>query len=720
MSNLFKSKFFLGVMIVSAMFVVAGVVKTPTAAASTCSITSTLKVGSSGSQVVCLQTALGGLTADGNFGAKTKAAVVAWQTKEGLVADGVFGAKSRAMWEGNAGNSANFPAGCTSTVGFSLTTGLPCNTPVSSGYPAGCTSSVGFSPTTGLSCATVSSYPAGCTSAVGYSPTTGASCATGVSIPANTNGAGNIASVTLDGSPSNVQVGEGSVATPVLAFQVRADAGSNLNLQNVRVNLVATGTGSTWPSRYLQGLSVWQGSTKVGSVSVANLSQNGTTYNATIALNGAMVNANSTTDLVVAVDSNTSIDTGDATNTFSVYVDSIRYSDASGAILTTSMNTTTLAQTMKFLKLSSSASTKLTLSEDSSNPKDRTVVANYTSTTNDVSMLKFTLTAAGSDMIITKMALPVTATGVTNAKQISSYYKLKYNGAVVSSFTDSQAVGLTPTITFGDTTLASTATGTSTAMNGGVGQIVIKAGTTGNFEVVADVNSMATGTGVGTAFDSGDTLLVSFPSSTLISSAVAVQDQTGATLTADSTHRTGSATGYAATFRVQGITATYVGNTFTPVKNTTTGALTSETYNTTLTVAAVGNDFFINPTALYKANTALSTTQTAGLADTSAGFNVAVLNSSNQYTTTTEVPVAKVATSVTCTSGCIQQSLSSMKIPSGTTATFAVSTTITTGVSTGGYKVAIFSTNATDGTTLSAFPNNPSYNFITPISPDNF
>jgi len=61
-----------------------------------CPIASTIKIGSTGSSVICLQTFLG-LPADGSFGPKTKAAVMAWQLRSGLVADGVFGPKSIAM-----------------------------------------------------------------------------------------------------------------------------------------------------------------------------------------------------------------------------------------------------------------------------------------------------------------------------------------------------------------------------------------------------------------------------------------------------------------------------------------------------------------------------------------------------------------------------------------------------------------------------------------------
>ncbi len=159
MSNLFKSKLFLGAMV--AIVMLAGVVAlsgATEAEAQSCTITSTLRVGSTGAQVKCLQMALG-LTADGVFGPKTKAAVVAWQASKGLVADGIFGAKSRAAWMG--ANSGNFPAGCTSASGFSPLTGQPCVAGPSTGLPAGCLTSSGFSTTTGQPCSGASTPQTG-------------------------------------------------------------------------------------------------------------------------------------------------------------------------------------------------------------------------------------------------------------------------------------------------------------------------------------------------------------------------------------------------------------------------------------------------------------------------------------------------------------------------------------------------------------------------------
>ena len=161
MSNLLKSKFLLGVMVVATLFVGVVALEATPASAESCAITTTLRVGSKGSQVVCLQTSLGGLTADGNFGPKTKAAVVAWQQSMGLVADGVFGPKSRAAWSGSS-VVGTLPAGCTSTAGYSPTTGVKCDSgSTTTTLPAGCTSTVGFSATTGLPCSGTSTSTSG-------------------------------------------------------------------------------------------------------------------------------------------------------------------------------------------------------------------------------------------------------------------------------------------------------------------------------------------------------------------------------------------------------------------------------------------------------------------------------------------------------------------------------------------------------------------------------
>jgi hypothetical protein len=84
---------------------------------------------------------------------------MAWQASKGLVADGIFGPKSRAAWVLGV-VVPGLPSGCTSAVGFSPTTGQPCNSGVPGGQlPPGCVTSAGFSPTTGQSCSGGTTVP---------------------------------------------------------------------------------------------------------------------------------------------------------------------------------------------------------------------------------------------------------------------------------------------------------------------------------------------------------------------------------------------------------------------------------------------------------------------------------------------------------------------------------------------------------------------------------
>lgn len=69
---------------------------------SECEINSTLRIGSRGNEVVCLQAELG-ITADGKFGRLTKEAVRTFQEDGDLVKDGIFGAKSRGQWNAHRG-----------------------------------------------------------------------------------------------------------------------------------------------------------------------------------------------------------------------------------------------------------------------------------------------------------------------------------------------------------------------------------------------------------------------------------------------------------------------------------------------------------------------------------------------------------------------------------------------------------------------------------------
>lgn len=155
-------------------------------------LTQNLQIVSRGSDVSILQKFLKaegyffGIV-DGRYGRITARAVGDFQEDVGLprteIVDAVTRAKINATIAGGLKefDTTNLPVGCTSTLGYSPTTGVKCDTVTNTNFPPGCTSTSGFSTTTGLPCSGTTSFPPGCTSDQGYSSTTGEPC--GVTVP---------------------------------------------------------------------------------------------------------------------------------------------------------------------------------------------------------------------------------------------------------------------------------------------------------------------------------------------------------------------------------------------------------------------------------------------------------------------------------------------------------------------------------------------------------
>jgi peptidoglycan hydrolase-like protein with peptidoglycan-binding domain len=73
-----------------------------------CNLTSTMRIGSKGDEVKCLQTLIG-VNADGKFGPLTKAKVVSFQLSKGLVPDGIVGPLSRLALNGVVASARTTP-----------------------------------------------------------------------------------------------------------------------------------------------------------------------------------------------------------------------------------------------------------------------------------------------------------------------------------------------------------------------------------------------------------------------------------------------------------------------------------------------------------------------------------------------------------------------------------------------------------------------------------
>jgi len=242
--------------------------------------TTNLKQGSTGADVKNLQLVLNmsadtqvsvtGAGSPGNetsyFGPATKAAVIKFQNK--------YASEILA------------PVGLTSGTGYvgpSTRAKLNTTDGTTTGLVPGCTSTVGFSPTTGASCAsgvvTTTTTVPGCTSTVGFSPTTGQKC------DASTTTGTVVASGPVSVSLAN----DNPAASAVVAGQATADlahfaftgSGTITNIKLMRTGISANST--------LSNVYLYNGNVRVSdSVSVNNTDSSITFNNLGIAVNGSL------------------------------------------------------------------------------------------------------------------------------------------------------------------------------------------------------------------------------------------------------------------------------------------------------------------------------------------------------------------------------------------------------------------------------------------------
>ncbi len=588
MSNLLKSKFLLGAMTFAVMFVGAVALNASPAAAD-CSITATLRVGSKGASVMCLQSIVGA-TADGSFGPKTKVAVMAFQSSHGLVADGVVGPKTIAVLMG-AGMPGNYPPGCMSNSGYSSTTGAPCSGGSNPNLPVGCTSTSGYSPINGAPCS------GGTTPPVTSGPLTGLY--------------GTISDINTLSQYNNEEVGSGQSGVKVLGFEVKASKDGDVGLTSMKVRFDSTGRGGSDSSRladYIQGVSVWEGSTKVGSASAADFDKDSTgIYVKTISLTGAVVRSDTTQNFYVSVDAVDNLDSGDIdSDSWTIALDSIRYVDGSGVTTTetsaipTDMDWDTAGDgiPISFVSFSTASDTELKISENST-PDAQVVQVNTSSDTNNVTLTKGKLKLDGtSDVWLDE--LPVTLTvasvgtgdGSLSIDAIANSVTLNIGG---KEYTESLGANCVNDAT-NFTDAKSCASNTTSGVVFDNLDLTLKAGSTTNFTISADINDIENTAVASTDFDEGDSLLASI-TTTGRADMVAENDQ-GDQLT-DATELTGSLTGKAQSFYSKGLNLSLV-STSADITHTGdivgsgTGDDDQGTFKITFDATAFGSDVWVD------------------------------------------------------------------------------------------------------------------------------
>ncbi len=349
----------------------------------------TLMRGSHGTYVMTLQTVLNlpscgayGLAVDGSFGPLTQSKVIAFQSSHSLVADGLVGVHTKNALVTCAGGSVITPPistvpGCLPGYAFSPINGAPCN-PVVIVIP-GCLPGYLFSPITGQSC-TTTPPPSG-----GGGPLQGG--AGDIDLTNTTTGTTN----TVAESDSNVKV---------LAFKAKA-TGSDIAVSSVKltmtVNSGSVSNGSDRLSNYLSSVSVWEGSTKVGSANVSDFSDQAGTpdvFTRTISLSNAIVRENQIETFYVSVDANDTIDTNNLDVNWDISLNTLRFEDATGAVLSASDVSDVDTQTFGFE--AASANDTLSVTASTANPNATSFTVNENSTSDNYLVHAFKL-KAGTD-----------------------------------------------------------------------------------------------------------------------------------------------------------------------------------------------------------------------------------------------------------------------------------------------------------------------------------
>ncbi len=381
-----------------------------------------------------------------------------------------------------------------------------------------------------------------------------AACSTGTTTttggtPVVTGGAGDIEDVDVLSTYSNEDVSEGAKDVKIMAFEVEADNGSDLALQNVKLAFAhnTTDNGSDRLNKYITSVSIWSGSTKIGSANVDDFNETGNVYTKSIVLTGAVVKADGKATFVVAVDAASSIDTGDQNENWGVALESIRFADGSGVVTTDSstgdLDSVTLPNTtvstgtnevdFSFEELATSGDLEIKLTEATTSPDARTIEVDSTSDTNNVTLIAFNLKATGSKMTVDQLTFDVTPTGA-NANEIVKEYRLM--------------MGTTTVDTIAATSIATTVTG-QIVFTDLEDEIMLAEGSTTGFSLVADINDLEGN------FGNGDYIVASLTSTNFNSTNSVIED-----VNEDSVangDRTGSVTGEIQTFYENGISVAF-------------------------------------------------------------------------------------------------------------------------------------------------------------------
>ncbi len=337
-------------------------------------------------------------------------------------------------------------------------------------------------------------------------------------------GAGSIDTYDIVAGLSNEEVGEGEEDVEVAGLEIENSEDSDIEIRAVKV-VFAQGTADSKFVKYADEVSVWVDGEEFARVDASDFTSSNS-YTKTLSLDsGAIIKADATGEIVVAVSGISNLDSGDAGETWTVDFSSIRFEDAQGT--TISEDPSTSAVTFSFESYATAADIEFKVSKGDADINDaRSIAVSSTTETNNVEILSFEIEVDGSsDVWVDDLAVDFgTSTGDTLSDLISAA-ELVVDGDVIGSETITTAYDDDGIVVFDNL------------------DWTIDAGDTVEVIVRVDMNELNTGT-----FGAGATLSASVDPD---NSSWTVEDENGDDVSA--ADKTGTATSDAHTFYGDGI-----------------------------------------------------------------------------------------------------------------------------------------------------------------------
>lgn len=229
-------------------------------------------------------------------------------------------------------------------------------------------------------------------------------------------GAGSVDSYTLMTGLSGEEVGEDAEDVEVAGIEIEVDDGSDIEITAVRL-VFDEGSATEDFEDYASEVSLWLDGEEVGRADADKFTDDND-WTKTISLDDAVIRADETGELVVAVSGASTIDSGDVGDTWTVDFRQIRFVDANNASISEDPSTGT--RTFSFESFATASDTELKIADGDEDINDSRVIEVHASNdTDNVEVLSFTLEAEGdSDLEINDFGVNVDVTGALNVDEV--------------------------------------------------------------------------------------------------------------------------------------------------------------------------------------------------------------------------------------------------------------------------------------------------------------